>query len=259
MNPMMMGEIDGRDSRSESSKDTYQLSKGGTENTDSARRDEEGHLNDNISAETDCDNLESAIPDENDNEFEGDDTSYQEFNDHEPKSYSEAASDIRWIKAMNQEMEALNRNGTWIITDLHVGRKPIGSKPCGTPIDTKESTAKPKKVVVDNPLTCINNYQKLVGYKAMNTITCEVIWIQKILAELNVRISLLVLIHCDNSSAIIQIAANSVFHEKTKHFEIELFLLREKVSAGVVKTVKVKYANNVADVFTKRFECSRSR
>nr|GEY97763.1 ribonuclease H-like domain-containing protein [Tanacetum cinerariifolium] len=28
----------------------------------------------------------------------------------EPKTYGEAASDIRWIEAMNQEMEALNRN-----------------------------------------------------------------------------------------------------------------------------------------------------
>ncbi|GJW47082.1 ribonuclease H-like domain-containing protein [Tanacetum coccineum] len=46
----------------------------------------------------------------------------------EPKSHSEAASDIRWIEAMNQEIEALNRNGTRIIADLPIGRKPIGSK-----------------------------------------------------------------------------------------------------------------------------------
>ncbi|GJS69379.1 ribonuclease H-like domain-containing protein [Tanacetum coccineum] len=46
----------------------------------------------------------------------------------EPKTYSEAAKDIRWIEAINQEMEALNRNGTWIIVDLPVRRKPIGGK-----------------------------------------------------------------------------------------------------------------------------------
>ncbi|GJW82257.1 ribonuclease H-like domain-containing protein [Tanacetum coccineum] len=28
----------------------------------------------------------------------------------EPKTYEEAASDIRWVEAMNQEIEALNRN-----------------------------------------------------------------------------------------------------------------------------------------------------
>ncbi|GJR69732.1 retrovirus-related pol polyprotein from transposon TNT 1-94 [Tanacetum coccineum] len=64
-----------------------------------------------ISAKADCYSLESAILDENDNESEGDDTTYHE-----------------WIEAMNQEMEALNRNGTWVITDLPVGRKPIGRK-----------------------------------------------------------------------------------------------------------------------------------
>lgn len=74
--------------------------------------------------------------------------------------------------------------------------------------------------------------------------------IQKILAELNIKISFPDPIHCDNSFAI-QIAANSMFHEKTKHFEIELFFLREKVSARVVRTVKVKSVDNVTDIFTK--------
>ncbi|GKD23863.1 ribonuclease H-like domain-containing protein [Tanacetum coccineum] len=82
-----------------------------------------------ISAEADCYSLESAILDENDNESEGDDTTYHELNKiSEPKSYTDAASDIMWIEAMNQEMEALNRNGTWVITDLLVGRKSIGRK-----------------------------------------------------------------------------------------------------------------------------------
>ncbi|GJR90038.1 ribonuclease H-like domain-containing protein [Tanacetum coccineum] len=47
---------------------------------------------------------------------------------YEPKSYKEAASDPRWIEAMNSEMEALIRNMTWVITELPSGRKPIGSK-----------------------------------------------------------------------------------------------------------------------------------
>ena len=46
----------------------------------------------------------------------------------EPRNYSEACNDINWITAMNDEMEALYRNQTWILTDLPKGRKPIGCK-----------------------------------------------------------------------------------------------------------------------------------
>ncbi|GJU68659.1 ribonuclease H-like domain-containing protein [Tanacetum coccineum] len=59
-------------------------------------------------------------------------------------------------------------------------------------------------------------------YRAMSSVACEVIWILKILTELKVKYKTPVEMFCDNNSAI-QIAANHVFHERTKHFEIDLF------------------------------------
>ncbi|GKC64401.1 putative RNA-directed DNA polymerase [Tanacetum coccineum] len=47
---------------------------------------------------------------------------------HKPRTFAEAANDPRWVEAMNQEMEALNNNNTWEITDLPKGRKAISSK-----------------------------------------------------------------------------------------------------------------------------------
>ena len=82
------------------------------------------------------------------------------------------------------------------------------------------------------------------------------VWIVKVFKDLGVDGLLPINLFCDSSSAI-QIAANPVFHEKTKHFEIDLHLVREKVASGVVKTLKVASANNVADIFTKRLSISQ--
>ncbi|GJR63746.1 ribonuclease H-like domain-containing protein [Tanacetum coccineum] len=54
----------------------------------------------------------------------------------------------------------------------------------------------------------------------------------------------------DNKSAI-QIAANPVMHEKTKHFNIDVHLVREKVASGLIRTVKVDIKSQVADILRK--------
>nr|GEZ60902.1 ribonuclease H-like domain-containing protein [Tanacetum cinerariifolium] len=58
----------------------------------------------------------------------------------EPTCLSEAMSDRNWVEAMNNVIEALNRNNTWTICDLPAGRKPIGSK-------IKSGWYKPTRVV----------------------------------------------------------------------------------------------------------------
>ncbi|GJW02734.1 ribonuclease H-like domain-containing protein [Tanacetum coccineum] len=58
-------------------------------------------------------------------------------------------------------------------------------------------------------------------YRALASVTSEVIWILKILKDLKIENLLPVNLHCDSNSAI-KIAANPVFHERTKHLEIDL-------------------------------------
>ncbi|GKC94135.1 hypothetical protein Tco_1159577 [Tanacetum coccineum] len=45
----------------------------------------------------------------------------------EPTCYEDVILDNNWIDAMNAEIEALNKNQTWIITDLSTNRKVIGN------------------------------------------------------------------------------------------------------------------------------------
>jgi len=46
----------------------------------------------------------------------------------EPTSYSEAATDPKWIAAMQSEIDALLDNHIWSIVDLPSGKSPIGCK-----------------------------------------------------------------------------------------------------------------------------------
>lgn len=46
-------------------------------------------------------------------------------------------------------------------------------------------------------------------------------------------------------------ALNPIFHERTKHFEKYLHFVREKISNGVLKIVKVNSFDQNADILTK--------
>uniref|UniRef100_A0A251S0V3 Uncharacterized protein n=1 Tax=Helianthus annuus TaxID=4232 RepID=A0A251S0V3_HELAN len=80
--------------------------------------------------------------------------------------------------------------------------------------------------------------------------TSEVLWLINVLKELHINVMLPIDIFCDNNTAI-SIAASPIFHDRTKHFEIDLFFLREKISAGVIKTISIESGNQPADIFTK--------
>lgn len=79
---------------------------------------------------------------------------------------------------------------------------------------------------------------------------CEVVWLVKLLKDLKISVKLHVELGCDSTTAIL-ISANPVFHDRTKHFEIDLHTVRDKVVEGLIKVVQVGSFEQPADLFTK--------
>ncbi|GJY10247.1 ribonuclease H-like domain-containing protein [Tanacetum coccineum] len=104
--------------------------------------------------------------------------------------------------------------------------------------------------IVRQPKASLEAFVDADWAKAMASVTSEVIWILKILKDLEWDRVLHVNLFCDSQAAI-KIAANPVFHERTKHLEIDLHFIRDEILAGVIKTQKIGTAVQPADIFTK--------
>ena len=80
--------------------------------------------------------------------------------------------------------------------------------------------------------------------------SCELMWIKHLLEELRFVVKLPMTIDCDNQAAI-YISSNPMFHERTKHIEVDCHITREKVEDDVIATPYVSTRVQIVDMFTK--------
>jgi hypothetical protein len=98
--------------------------------------------------------------------------------------------------------------------------------------------------------TTVSKSSSEAEYRAMNQATSEVIWIRSLLSSLQVQCSSPTVLHCDNQAAI-HIAANPVYHERTKHIEVDCHFIRHHLQAGTISTSYIPTKKQQADIFTK--------
>ncbi|KAL0745400.1 hypothetical protein Bca101_102107 [Brassica carinata] len=108
-----------------------------------------------------------------------------------------------------------------------------------------------------NLVTWKSKKQKVVScssaeaeYRAMLKLTNELVWIKGILKHLGIEQATPMTMHCDNQAAI-HIASNSVFHERTKHIEVDCHKVRQMIVLGVILPCYTRSEDQLADVFTK--------
>ncbi|XP_058754773.1 uncharacterized mitochondrial protein AtMg00810-like [Vicia villosa] len=95
-------------------------------------------------------------------------------------------------------------------------------------------------------------------YRAMASTTTEIVWLRWLLSDMGVILSEPTPMYCDNKSAI-QIAHNSVFHERTKHIEIDCHFTRHHLQHGTITLPFISSTLQVADLFRKTHSIKRFR
>ncbi|KAF5451210.1 hypothetical protein F2P56_031488, partial [Juglans regia] len=87
-------------------------------------------------------------------------------------------------------------------------------------------------------------------YRAISSACSEITWLRGLLGKLGFPQLHSTPLHTDNTSAI-QIAANPVFHERTKHIEVDCHSICESFDKHVITLPHISTERQTADIFTK--------
>ena len=87
-------------------------------------------------------------------------------------------------------------------------------------------------------------------YRSMATTTCELKWLKGLLMLLGVHHTTPMRLYCDSHAAL-HLAANPVFHERTKHIVVDYHFVRDEIQNDSISPSYVPTQSQLADIFTK--------
>ncbi|WMV34959.1 hypothetical protein MTR67_028344 [Solanum verrucosum] len=123
--------------------------------------------------------------------------------------------------------------------------------------DSRKSVSGYLVLMGDSPISWKSKKQATVSlssaeaeYRAVRQVVGELVWFERLLNELCVHCSLPIQIFCDSQAAV-HIAKNPVFHERTKHIEIDCHFVRDKLQQGLITLHHISTDSQLADIFTK--------
>ncbi|XP_019239365.1 PREDICTED: uncharacterized protein LOC109219379 [Nicotiana attenuata] len=123
--------------------------------------------------------------------------------------------------------------------------------------DSRKSVTGYIVLVGDSPISWKSKKQETVSlssaeaeYRSLRKIVGELVWLNRLFEEFTVSQSSPIAVFCDSLSAI-HIAHNPVFHERTKHIDVDCHFVRNKLQEGLISLHHVATTNQLADILTK--------
>ncbi|CAM8999728.1 unnamed protein product [Rhodiola kirilowii] len=90
-------------------------------------------------------------------------------------------------------------------------------------------------------------------YRSMAAACCELTWLARLITDMGMSIQSSIPLYCDNKAAI-HIAHNPVFHERTKHVELDCHLVRSHVLSKFILPRHISTNEQPAYLFTKSLQ-----
>ncbi|CAL9215782.1 unnamed protein product [Arabidopsis halleri] len=118
-------------------------------------------------------------------------------------------------------------------------------KPIATPVDLKSKLSSS----IGEPVKDPTFYRSLAGALQYLTFT-QLTWLRNLMTELHRPLHKASIVYCDNISSV-YLSTNPVKHQRTKHIELDIHFVREKVAIGQVRVIHVPSSLQYADIFTK--------
>jgi hypothetical protein len=123
--------------------------------------------------------------------------------------------------------------------------------------DTRRSTSGYCTYLGGNLVSWSSKWQNTVSklsaepeYRGVANVVTESCWLRQLLQELGISSQRATIVFCDNVNAS-YMSSNPVHQKWTKHIEIDLHFVQEKISIGEVKVLHVPSSRQFADIFTK--------
>ncbi|KAK1679181.1 hypothetical protein QYE76_040029 [Lolium multiflorum] len=189
--------------------------------------------------------------------------------DTEPATYTEAVASVdrvKWISAMQEEMQSLDKNGTWDVVPLPKQKKVVR---CKWIFKRKEGLS---------PNEPPSSIRAFFGIVAMRDLELEQLDVKTAflhgeleeeiyMDQLKVLLCLSILadpgkehwraVQWIFSQSAIYLNKDQMFHERTKHIDIKYHYIRDIVAQGKLKVCKISTHDNPADMMTKPVPVSK--